>query len=440
MALSRLTYTGNGSTPDFGFGSIDLLPNAEVAWSTQLKVYLDGVLQTLTTDYNIDVYNQKVVFVSTPGSGVVITIARETKNDDRYVTYVDNSITDEDVLNRDSDQLFFLIQENLDNLDDCIRKDASGAFWAGQGLEVKNAAPGTTNNSLATVGQVNAAVAGVTVADAGTVTTWTNTGDGSTTAYTLTDLPAGITTKEQVHVFVSGVRQYPATYSLSGTTLTFTTAPPNGADILFQVWTGEVLASLLADNSITTDMIVDDAVTLAKLGFATGSNSRVLFVNAAGVPSLSVMTTASISDFDAGVIQSLIDESFISSFTVGNTIDFGSLRLLTTSSSTTNTALVNNSRMAAYVTSQISSLSLPSVKTGSGFSTAGGTFAGDSVGFQPNCVILTTTNSSFETYTRVFASSGRTWNGITVTFDTAGFDVTGLDPTITVDWVAIKNA
>jgi hypothetical protein len=54
-------------------------------------------------------------------------------------------------------------------------------------------------------------------------------GDGSTVAYTMTVAPAD---DQQVQVFVGSVYQEPTTaYTVSGTTLTFTSAPPNSVPI-----------------------------------------------------------------------------------------------------------------------------------------------------------------------------------------------------------------
>ena len=54
----------------------------------------------------------------------------------------------------------------------------------------------------------------------------TFTGDGSTTTYTMTQAASEV---KQIMVFVGGVHQDPATsYGVSTTTLTFTSAVPNG--------------------------------------------------------------------------------------------------------------------------------------------------------------------------------------------------------------------
>ena len=56
-----------------------------------------------------------------------------------------------------------------------------------------------------------------------------HTGDGATVAFTMNQTH---TTPEEVMVFVGGVYQIPTVnYSVSGTTITFTTAPPNSEPI-----------------------------------------------------------------------------------------------------------------------------------------------------------------------------------------------------------------
>ena len=54
----------------------------------------------------------------------------------------------------------------------------------------------------------------------------TFTGDGSTTEYTMTQAASEV---KQIMVFIGGVHQDPSTsYGVSTTTLTFTSAVPNG--------------------------------------------------------------------------------------------------------------------------------------------------------------------------------------------------------------------
>lgn len=59
-----------------------------------------------------------------------------------------------------------------------------------------------------------------------TFLTDTFSGNGSSTAFTMSIAPASTTS---VLVVVTGVVQDPSTYTISGTTLTFSAAPPTGA-------------------------------------------------------------------------------------------------------------------------------------------------------------------------------------------------------------------
>jgi hypothetical protein len=71
------------------------------------------------------------------------------------------------------------------------------------------------------------------------------TGNGSTTAFTLAN---SIDNENKTQVYIDGVYQHKDTYSLNGTTLTFSTAPPNTSDI-------EVISfkTVTADGDILTD-------------------------------------------------------------------------------------------------------------------------------------------------------------------------------------------
>ena len=97
----------------------------------------------------------------------------------------------------------------------------------------------------------------------GTASTAVNeySGNGSTTAFTLSSDPG---TENNTQVYIDGVYQEKGTYSVSGTTLTFSTAPPNGTSV-------EVLVNSVSDTgtpsdgTVTTDKLANDAVTSAKL-------------------------------------------------------------------------------------------------------------------------------------------------------------------------------
>ena len=110
-------------------------------------------------------------------------------------------------------------------------------------------------------------------------------GDNSTVAFTLSGDPGS---ENNTQVFVSGVYQEKDTYSVSGTTLTFSTAPPTGTSNIEVVWTAPLAIGTPSDGTVTT----------AKLASTTGSGAVVLATSptlvtpALGTPSALVLTNA----------------------------------------------------------------------------------------------------------------------------------------------------
>ena len=100
----------------------------------------------------------------------------------------------------------------------------------------------------------------------------TMTGDNSTTTLTMSVTPAS---ENSIQVYFDGVYQHKDTFSFSGTTLTFSTAPATGVDVEVLIIStvaasttpgdGTVTTAKLAGNAVTTAKITDDAVTQAKI-------------------------------------------------------------------------------------------------------------------------------------------------------------------------------
>ena len=87
------------------------------------------------------------------------------------------------------------------------------------------------------------------------------TGDGSDVTLTLPIAPVANNTQ----VFISGVYQNKDTYSVSGTTLTFSTAPPTGSEV-----------QVLTLNQTAINVPVDNTITSAKLSGALTTPSTLV--------------------------------------------------------------------------------------------------------------------------------------------------------------------
>ena len=93
------------------------------------------------------------------------------------------------------------------------------------------------------------------------------TGNGSTTAFTLAN---SIDSENKTQVYIDGVYQHKDTFSLSGTTLTFSTAPPNTTDI-------EVIS--FSSVSAADDILYDNDFGSAGLMTTDGSGTYSITTN-----------------------------------------------------------------------------------------------------------------------------------------------------------------
>ena len=119
-----------------------------------------------------------------------------------------------------------------------------------------------------------------------TTTKQSFSGDNSTTAFTLNRASS---TATDLEVFVDNIQQEPTTaYSVSGTTLTFTEAPPTGTNNIYVVNRGGDQNGLLPPQDLgTTDYIFGDDISFnsdsAKLNFGADSDITITHVADTGL-------------------------------------------------------------------------------------------------------------------------------------------------------------
>ena len=106
------------------------------------------------------------------------------------------------------------------------------------------------------------------------------TGDGSDTTFTLSRQPL---TENNTQVYLSGVYQQKSVYSISGTTLTFATAPANGVSI-------EVVS--MASASVNSAAILQDADNDTKIQVEESSDEDTIRMDIAGTEVLTLTNSA----------------------------------------------------------------------------------------------------------------------------------------------------
>ena len=168
-------------------------------------------------------------------------------------------------------------------------------------------------------------------------------GNGTTVAFTLS---VAVIAEIFTSVYISGVYQEKSAYSISGTTITFSAAPPNGSSI--EVITidniavttgvtsvnGEVGVVTLNSDEITegttNKYLLDDSVVYSKLGaeFTTSAAiaaSDVDFSSAqVFTKTLTADTTFTFSNANVGMVKDLIiTGSFVPTFPVGTKVVAG---------------------------------------------------------------------------------------------------------------------
>jgi hypothetical protein len=107
MATTSNTYTGNGSNKLFSitFPYID---------TTDIDVYLNGTLQTITTQYSL-ANATTIEFVVAPANGTKVYIQRTTANETNASTFFAGSSIKASDLNDNFDQALYTRQELIDN-------------------------------------------------------------------------------------------------------------------------------------------------------------------------------------------------------------------------------------------------------------------------------------------------------------------------------------
>ena len=223
MATTSNTYTGNGTNKLFSI-TFPYLATSDI------NVYLNGTLQTITTQYTF-ANATTVEFVTAPANGAVILLDRSTDDSTLQATFFPGSSIKANDLNFNFDQVLYLSQETANS--------AANQSTAGLQTQITaatntaNAAVVTANTANSTANTANATANGIagtantalTTANAAEATANAIAGTANTALSTanaaVVTANAAVVTANAAARIVSGT----AIATTSGTSINFTSIP-----------------------------------------------------------------------------------------------------------------------------------------------------------------------------------------------------------------------
>src|SRR6056300_650447 len=254
LNVEKNILAGDGSTVAFTVSS-------SIVSENNTQVYIDGVYQSKD---NYSTSGSTVTFSTAPANGAEIEII--------HFVSVQGAIKLDSFTGDNSTVTFatgasIIDEKNTQVYIDGVYQSKDNYTTSGSNITFSTA-PGT--GSIIEVVHIKAI-------DLSTIVGDQLTGDGSTVAFTLS---RSIDDENNTFVFINGVYQDKSTYSLSGTTLTFSTAPQNG---------------------YTIEVMSFDSISIASTGVTSfnGSTGAVT-----GVSSYNGSTGAVSSDYSVSVISS----------------------------------------------------------------------------------------------------------------------------------------
>lgn len=242
----RVVYTGSAGLGLYAF-SFEIIAQADVG------VYFNQTALTLSSDYTVTINANGTGSVtiitggnvpSTPTANdtIIIIGSRDIERTTDFVTAGDLLASS---LNEQLDSNIIFEQQIDERVDRSIKFPVFDSFT---GDNVLPAAATRADKILKFDNAGNVAVESASALVSGAVvganfTNNTFTGNGSQTAFTTT-VQAG--SKNNAQVYIDGVYQLKSSFSVSGTTLTFTEAPPLNSQI--EVIIGKAIDTLDADS------------------------------------------------------------------------------------------------------------------------------------------------------------------------------------------------
>jgi len=227
MANTYVDYTATAGQTDFAF-SFPYLEDSHVV------VELEGVDQTLTTNYTIETSPAQKIVLSSPttaiAGGELVRIKRVSDPSTNLVDFVNGSVLTETELDRAYLHNRYLSEEAYDGVNAGLGEVEGSTNYNANNKQIKNLADGTLATDAVNKGYVDTQIALTDTNLAGFFKS-THTGNGTDNVFTLSFTPQ-TTEAEAYIVSIDGLVQVPDTdYTIGATDITFNTIPANSAEI-----------------------------------------------------------------------------------------------------------------------------------------------------------------------------------------------------------------
>lgn len=240
----KVSYSGSAGVGPYAF-TFEIIDNTDVA------VYKNTTLLTLTTDYTVTINangtgSVTLLVAATTNDTIVILGARDIERTTDFVTAGDLRA---ESLNEQLDSLVIFDQQIDERVDRSIRAPAYDPTGINMILPSKTARA----NSFLTFdnnGDVNVSFTSAFTPTA--IFSYRAVGTGSQLIF---GLPVSLAANpSSVQIYIDGVHQNVNTYSVSGANVTFTEAPPLNASIEFTIFSVSDLGSTAAAQVSITDV------------------------------------------------------------------------------------------------------------------------------------------------------------------------------------------
>ena len=218
-SASRNQYTATAGQTVFAY-------TFEIVSDDDIVVLKNGVTLTKTADYTVSGVGVdsggNVTLVVGATAGDILTLYRDMAYE-RLTDYTNAGDFLAADVNNDFDRLWIATQQVNEEVNRSIKAPVTDPLTIDMTLPAKASRVGKLLRFNATTGDPEA-VSESDVFTSGSLNVYNFTGDGSDTTFSLGQDPGG---ENNTQVYIDGVYQQKNTYSVTGTVITFSAAPPN---------------------------------------------------------------------------------------------------------------------------------------------------------------------------------------------------------------------